>query len=329
MGAAIVGSSADVIDLTTLSNNLGEEAALAFERAREAADGFNLSENTKQMEELNKEVEKFEKQADISSGGIANLDDAENAEKERVKLEQTFAKIRESNLRRTIEGERTLLIERFSALNIQFKNHKQELLLINDEFLLQLQALNDKEKSGAMLLAEELRLAAMEDKARELEELRLQFNEKLELTKGNEELRLALEEDFARRRANINDKFHKAEIAQSNERAKKEEASSQAKIDAWGNLAVAIVGSVGKIAGALGASAKAQKKIALVEAIIHGALAVQKALSSAIPPINFINAAAVGIAAAGNIATIASQAFAHGGFPTGRNAMVRVNESGH
>jgi hypothetical protein len=68
--------------------------------------------------------------------------------------------------------------------------------------------------------------------------------------------------------------------------------------------------------------AKEEKRIAVIQAIIQGALAIQRALASSAPPINFINAAAVGIASGAQIATIAAQPLAEGGVVTGQ----RVNQ---
>ncbi len=76
-------------------------------------------------------------------------------------------------------------------------------------------------------------------------------------------------------------------------------------------------------------SAKAQKTIALGEAIISGILAVQRALAQPPgPPITFPLAALTGAQAAVNVAAIASQSFRKGGFPKGANTVVRVNEAG-
>ena len=69
-------------------------------------------------------------------------------------------------------------------------------------------------------------------------------------------------------------------------------------------------------------NAKEEKRIALIQAIIQGALGVQRALASSSPPINFINAAAVGIATAAQIATISAQPLAEGGVVTGQ----RINQ---
>lgn len=66
--------------------------------------------------------------------------------------------------------------------------------------------------------------------------------------------------------------------------------------------------------------------------MINTALGVSKALASGSPPINFINAAAVGAAGAAEVSTIASQKFGTGGIVKGNGGsdlgdkqMIRVN----
>ena len=72
-------------------------------------------------------------------------------------------------------------------------------------------------------------------------------------------------------------------------------------------------------------NAKEEKRIAIIQAIIQGALAVSRALSSGPIPINFINAAAVGIATGAQIATIAAQPLAEGGVVTGERINRKQN----
>jgi hypothetical protein len=69
-------------------------------------------------------------------------------------------------------------------------------------------------------------------------------------------------------------------------------------------------------------AAKEDKKIAIIQAIIQGALAVQRALASVPFPANLLAAIPTGIAAAAQIATIAAQPLAEGGVVTGQ----RVNQ---
>lgn len=75
-------------------------------------------------------------------------------------------------------------------------------------------------------------------------------------------------------------------------------------------------------------SAKAQKTIALGEAIINGILSVQKTAALTGFPINVVPVGLATAQAAVNVAAIASQSFRKGGFPKGANAVVRVNEAG-
>lgn len=72
-------------------------------------------------------------------------------------------------------------------------------------------------------------------------------------------------------------------------------------------------------------AAKEEKRIAIIQAIIQGALAISRALSSSPPPLNFINAAAVGIATGAQVATIAAQPLAEGGVITGERVNQRQN----
>lgn len=70
------------------------------------------------------------------------------------------------------------------------------------------------------------------------------------------------------------------------------------------------------------------KGFAIIESVINGIRAVQRTLAEIPAPLNIPAAAAVGVAAAANTAVIASQAFETGGLPRGKDAIIRVNESG-
>jgi hypothetical protein len=72
-------------------------------------------------------------------------------------------------------------------------------------------------------------------------------------------------------------------------------------------------------------AAKEDKKIAIIQAIIQGALAVQRALASVPFPANLLAAIPTGIAAAAQIATIAAQPLAEGGVVTGQRVNQRQN----
>jgi len=72
-------------------------------------------------------------------------------------------------------------------------------------------------------------------------------------------------------------------------------------------------------------AAKDEKKIALIQAIIQGALAVQRALASVPFPANLLAAIPTGIAAAAQISTIAAQPLAEGGVVTGERINRKQN----
>jgi len=94
-------------------------------------------------------------------------------------------------------------------------------------------------------------------------------------------------------------------------------------------LTDAIISQSARGLQALASNEKEAQRIAFVASLIQGSLAVQRAL--AVPPgfpFTLPSALSVGLMAAGNSASIASQAFEAGGFPQGRNALIRVNESG-
>lgn len=70
-------------------------------------------------------------------------------------------------------------------------------------------------------------------------------------------------------------------------------------------------------------AAKREKTLAIIQATVQTALGVARALGSAPPPINFINAGITAVLGAAQIATIAAQPLATGGVITGR----RVNDA--
>lgn len=101
------------------------------------------------------------------------------------------------------------------------------------------------------------------------------------------------EEQAARAKAEINARLADERLSQTGE--------------FFGNLAT-LANSSNKELAAIG------KTAAVAQATIDGILAVQKALASAPPPLNFALAAAAGTAAAVNVAKIAGIGFAEGGY---------------
>ena len=76
--------------------------------------------------------------------------------------------------------------------------------------------------------------------------------------------------------------------------------------DSLKGLADNALGSLGNLSGALSSLFKQNKAFAVSTAILQGLQGVAYALGSSAPPWNFINAAAVGIEAAANVASILS-----------------------
>ena len=72
-------------------------------------------------------------------------------------------------------------------------------------------------------------------------------------------------------------------------------------------------------------AAKREKTLAIIQATVQTALGVARALGSAPPPINFINAGVTAVLGAAQIATIAAQPLATGGIITGRRVTDRQN----
>ena len=107
------------------------------------------------------------------------------------------------------------------------------------------------------------------------------------------------------------------EKRQSDERTRiaKEEADKKRQTMEQGVGAIAdILGSASQLIGTQNKKDfKESQKFAIAQAIVSGALGVTRALGSADPPVNFIEAAAVAAAAAVQIKTIRSQTFGGGG----------------
>lgn len=98
------------------------------------------------------------------------------------------------------------------------------------------------------------------------------------------------------------------------EAAEQELAITEARSTATSNLLGAFISSLTVSESASKKNADFVKTLSASQATIQGLLAVQKALASAPPPLNFIEAAAVGITATANVAKILSaKPFARGG----------------
>lgn len=137
--------------------------------------------------------------------------------------------------------------------------------------------------------------------------------------KFNADAKAAIDASVTARQALATDEAERTRIAQegSDARARIDQSAYEARMgfasDFFGNLA-SLSGSSNKTLAAIG------KAAAITQATIDGVLAVQRALAAFPPPWNFAAAAAVGTAAAVNVAKIAG--FEGGGFTGGREGQV-------
>jgi len=274
-----LGADFDTTFISGMGENLGKEAEDAFERARLAAEGLDMSKAIATVQDAGEAI----KSVDLAPTEPGGFVDPEKAEKERLAAEQKILRAEE--------------------------------------------------------LQDRLHILTLEGQERDNAALQFWFQQQAEiLMTGGEDLN-DLFEAFKIKESSIRKKFDDkaaAEIQKKLKKDGKDEETLKANAKKFNNDLIA-----GKKAltdtliaqGSRGLQAfikdeKTAKKIALITSIVQGALAVQRALASAPPPLNFISAAAVGAVAVGNTATIASQALVDGGFPQGRNARIKVNEEG-
>ncbi len=144
-------------------------------------------------------------------------------------------------------------------------------------------------------------ITRLDQSAKELSDWR---EKELQRQKEYLDLKAINEETYAERVSNINTQ------AQDNQ-AKIEDARNKASLENasefFGTLAT-LTQSENKKLAAIG------KAAAVAQATVDGFLAAQKALAAFPPPFNFVAAAAVGVATAANIASIAGVGFMDGGY---------------
>lgn len=165
----------------------------------------------------------------------------------------------------------------------------------------------DRTASSVYRLAEAADAIAPPDTLERVDQLRL-----LMMQMEGEALRSSESADaLADSMVRVSEALEKAELAQKLQTLR---TGLELGADGFGALSSAAGLAAQIVAGSMGESAKAAirlakltKALSLVEAIAQGALAVQKALASAPPPVNFIQAGLVGAAAAVQVATIATQ----------------------
>jgi hypothetical protein len=184
---------------------------------------------------------------------------------------------------------------------------------------------------------EEAMTAAQEEtRARELELNRLHFEKLAEQEQTGLTATLRRKEEHKAKEAEINRKWDKEDSKRQKELQDKAKATKEKelriqreRIDAMADYSQMAIDTASNIAQVLGAQGKTFKKFAFAESVIQGIRAFFMALTQFPgPPATVPMAVATGALATSKSAVIASQAFQAGGMPTGRNTMVRVNESG-
>ena len=166
---------------------------------------------------------------------------------------------------------------------------------INEKFI----KLEREKSDAAMAIRREFDLMGMSATEQELARLESDLQRKNVILRAGGEREIDIAAEVADRRGEI------------------EEQAAKDRISGALRTTQAILSNFKQAFSGMRVFAKLQRGLALGEAMIQGALGVQKALGAAPPPFNFILAAAVGAAAAANIATIASQKLARGGVVTG------------
>lgn len=292
------------VQLTTLSDamvNLNKETLTLQQTTfdQQAASGRTVNVLQAELKIID-ELARRKKEAGDAGGSGRGLtkEQIEKALKEEEAFQTQLAAIRESNLQASFEGRNTLIEEnRSRALSEAF---------FHGEGISEIDTLFDRQR--------EENFQAHKDELQAIQEQ----HDKDSFDSFQKELDAevdALNKLTAQKKI-IND----VELADKKKLEANKMLLQQQSFDAAFAIGNALV-TFGI------ANAKVLKKIQLVESIIQGVGAVQKALNTP-PPFNFALAAFTGIAAAANTAVIASQAFEQGGFPAGNNSLIKVNERG-
>ena len=290
--ATISGTTADVSHLEDVSRGLGAEAALAFERAREAAEGFKLSKNIGETKELKTELEKLKPAIlDLS------LDDNDF----------DFSTPKKAKKAAKIPGAKT----------VDFQKAQQDAI-----------AAGEKLKEIAAQTNSDLQLELLSGKEKELEMLRRFEEEKQLLLFAGGENAVLLDEVVEQRRTEIAKKHAQERMEIAKQAANVVLSGAAGLTSALGNLASVQGENELKKAEAAGASEEKleairkktfekQKKFQLASSGIALGAGIVNALS--IQPANLVPFAVAFAAATGaaNIAAISAQEFATGGVVQG------------
>ncbi len=287
-GALLTGSVADVSDLERLSVSLGDEATLAFERAREAAQGFTLSKSIKQTKELTNDLGKLGSTVDTLAGledlpidigkekkiPGAKTVDFQKAQQDAIEAQEKLAQIaQQTNQALQLE----LLSGKEKELEIlrRFEAEKEELLAAGGENNVMLDQVIEQRRTAILMAETEKRKALI--------------NEGINVAiSGASDLTSALGNLSAVRGSNA---IKEAEAA----------GKSEEQIQALRKKTF-----------------EQQKKFQLAGAFINVARGITAGISKGLP-FGPIEAALAATAGAIQIAAIKAQTFTHGGIVPGNN----------
>lgn len=172
----------------------------------------------------------------------------------------------------------------------------------------------------------EVRIGLMSEEDQKRELLREKQQERIELLGETSEVMLLNQKETAE----LEKEIQREKFAEVDAMAKRSAEFQKSLLMAQLNASQTYVSSLATIMqNALKGdkkNAKLRKAIAISEAIINTSLGVTKALASAPPPINFINASAVGAQGLAQVSTIATQKFAKGGIVKGEGGISDIGD---
>jgi len=281
------------------------EAMIKLEAQAKAIQGFTFASKEGQRQTvdlLEKRIRVTDslakKEADVAGlGGGGGADVAGDAQRKAAeKLAEDIKQIRLAGLQRTFEGRIEILNTQEDMLLERARGNEEQLSIIREEFALR--NIDEQQAEAEKRLEIEKDLA---DKIADVEKAKATtMKKRSDETKALEAKNVAIREDNLKTRI-------------AGERALTDALISQGARGLQGLIK----------------NEKAAQGIAFSASVIQGILAVQRAIAAPPgPPFTLPGALAVGVQAAGNSAAIASQAFADGGFPVGRNVNALLNEQG-
>jgi len=199
----------------------------------------------------------------------------------------------------------------------------------------------NNDKRGAMTEEQLEKIKAFNDQVAQLNEdflnrttfgqievLEKQRDDLLAFEGATAEQREQIRREFALRIADIEKQAGEDVLRQNEQFARKDAALQKERLKARQKTTDMSIKATGEVLKAVKASGPVMKAFAMSEAGVNASRAFMQALASGPPPLNMIQAGLVAAMGATQIANIARQSFATGGFPVGANANIRVNERG-